>query len=100
MLLIINLKIGDIININNEETKIMQMLELIERRVELYRSSAYIDLNINDEFMLYDKFTIEKIKRIEEKKEREEREEIEKTEEKEEKGEKGDRQVKKKTDKK
>ena len=70
-------KIGDIININNEETKISQMLDLVERRVELYRSSAYIDLNINDEFMLYDKSTIEKIKRIEEKKEREEREETE-----------------------
>ena len=39
-------KIGDIININNEETKIMQMLKLIERKVELYRSCAYIDLNI------------------------------------------------------
>ena len=70
-------KIGDIININNEETKIIQMLDLVERRVELYRSSSYIDLNINDEFMLYDKSTIEKIKRIEEKKEREEREERE-----------------------
>ena len=65
-------KIGDIININNEETKIIQMLDLVERRVELYRSSSYIDLNINDEFMLYDKSTIEKIKRIEAKKEREE----------------------------
>ena len=53
------------------------MLDLVERRVELYRSSSYIDLNINDEFMLYDKSTIEKIKRIEEKKEREEREETE-----------------------
>jgi len=70
-------KIGDIININNEETKIIQMLDLVERRVELYRSSSYIDLNINDEFMLYDKSTIEKIKRIEAKKEREEREERE-----------------------
>ena len=70
-------KIGDIININNEETKIIQMLDLVERRVELYRSSSYIDLNINDEFMLYDKSTIEKIKRIEAKKEKEEREERE-----------------------
>ena len=54
-------KIGDIININNEETKIMQMLELIKTRVELYRCDAYIDLNISDEFRLDDKFTIEKI---------------------------------------
>jgi len=77
-------KIGDIININNEEAKIMQMLEIIERRVELYRSSAYIDLNINDDFMLYDKFTIEKIKRIEEKKEKKEKEEKEEREEREE----------------
>ena len=74
-------KIGDIININNEETKIIQMLDLVERRVELYRSSSYIDLNINDEFMLYDKSTIEKIKRIEAKKEREEREEKKEREE-------------------
>ena len=37
-------KIGDIININNEETKIIQMLDLVERRVELYRSSSYIVL--------------------------------------------------------
>ena len=67
-------KIGDIININNEEAKIMQMLEIIERRVELYRSSAYIDLNINDDFMLYDKCTIEKIEQ--ERVDRKEKEEI------------------------
>ena len=60
------------------------MLDLVERRVELYRSSSYIDLNINDDFMLYDKFTIEKIKRIEEKKEKEEKEEREEREEREE----------------
>ena len=53
-------KIGDIININNEETKIMKMLEIIERKVELYRSAAYINLNINDEFMLDDLSTIER----------------------------------------
>ena len=60
------------------------MLDLVERRVELYRSSSYIDLNINDEFMLYDKSTIEKIKRIEAKKEKEEKEEKEEREEREE----------------
>ena len=70
-------KIGDIININNEETKIMQMLELIKTRVELYRCDAYIDLNISDEFRLDDKFTIEKIEqergdRKEKEREREE----------------------------
>jgi len=67
-------KIGDIININNEETKIMKMLELVERRVELYRSSAYINLNISDQFMLYDKSTIEKIKNIDTKRDKDERE--------------------------
>jgi len=51
-------KIGDIINMNQEETKIMKMLELIKTRVELYRCDAYIDLNISDEFRLDDKSMI------------------------------------------
>ena len=46
-------KIGDIINIKQEETKIIKMLELIKKRVELRScSNEYIDLNINDEFRL------------------------------------------------
>ena len=48
-------KIGDIINIKQEETKIMKMLELIKKRVELRRcGNDYIDLNLNDEFRLND----------------------------------------------
>jgi hypothetical protein len=48
-------KIGDIINIKQEETKIMNMLDLIKNRVELRRcGNDYIDLNINDEFRLND----------------------------------------------
>jgi len=51
-------KIGDIINIKQEETKIMTMLELVKKRVELRRSgNDYIDLNINDEFRLNDNIT-------------------------------------------
>ena len=48
-------KIGDIINIKQEETKIRTMLELVKKRVELRRNGyEYIDLNINDEFRLND----------------------------------------------
>jgi hypothetical protein len=48
-------KIGDIINIKQEETKIITMLELVKKRVDLRRSgNDYIDLNINDEFRLND----------------------------------------------
>ena len=48
-------KIGDIINIKQEETKIMKMLDLIKKRVELRRcGNDYIDLNLNDEFRLND----------------------------------------------
>jgi hypothetical protein len=48
-------KIGDIINIKQEETKIITMLELVKKRVELRRHGyEYIDLNINDEFRLND----------------------------------------------
>ena len=50
-----NSKIGDIINIKQEETKIRTMLELVKKRVELRRNGyEYIDLNINDEFRLND----------------------------------------------
>ena len=46
-------KIGDIINIKQEETKIIKMLELVKKRLELRRcGNDYIDLNINDEFRL------------------------------------------------
>jgi len=47
-------RIGDIINIRKEELKIMEMLDIIKRRVELNRGEAYIDLNINAEFRLTD----------------------------------------------
>ena len=47
-------KIGDIINLTKEETKIMTMLDIIKRRVENANNDDYIDLNINNEFRLDD----------------------------------------------
>ena len=47
-------KIGDIINLTKEETKIMTMLDIIKRRVENVKGNEYLDLNINDEFRLED----------------------------------------------
>ena len=47
-------KIGDIINLTKEETKIMTMLDIIKRRVENVKGDDYLDLNINDEFRLDD----------------------------------------------
>jgi len=45
-------KIGDIINLKHEETKIMTMLEIINKRVDNNRGDDYLDLNINNEFRL------------------------------------------------
>ena len=50
-------KIGDIINLTKEETKIMTMLEIIKMRVENVKGGEYLDLNINDEFRLEDIIT-------------------------------------------
>jgi hypothetical protein len=48
-------KIGDIINIKQEENKIVKMLELVKKRLDLRRCGTdYIDLNLNDEFRLND----------------------------------------------
>jgi len=45
-------KIGDIINLKQEENKIMSMLEIINKRVDNNRGDDYLDLNINNEFRL------------------------------------------------
>lgn len=52
-------KIGDIINLTKEETKIMTMLDIIKMRVENVKGDEYLDLNINDEFRLEDIVTTE-----------------------------------------
>jgi hypothetical protein len=53
--------IGDIINLTKEETKIIAMLEIVNKRVEKDRSSDIIDLNINEEFRLADIDTLEEV---------------------------------------
>ena len=45
-------KIGDIINLKQEEAKIMTMLDIINKRVDNNRGDDYLDLNINNEFRL------------------------------------------------
>ena len=50
-------KIGDIINLTKEETKIITILDIIKRRVENVKGDEYLDLNINDEFRLEDLVT-------------------------------------------